>query len=72
MRRIVLQQATAEPGASAAATPAPSYRRLYDAAMDALESKMALESYPIPEGLEANQAVVGKGRNMQVLVSVPA
>lgn len=46
--------------------PPPSYRRLYDAAMGLLESEIGLEPYPIPEGLEGNCAVVGKGRNLQV------
>lgn len=44
----------------------PSYRRLYDSAMELLRSELKLEPYPIPEGLEGNCAVVGKGRNQQV------
>ena len=52
--------------AAAAAAGAPSYRRLYDAAMRLLESELELEPYPIPAGLEGNSAVVGKGRNQQV------
>ncbi|CAM9768731.1 unnamed protein product, partial [Ectocarpus fasciculatus] len=47
--------------------PPPSYRRLYDAAMGLLESEIGLEPYPIPEGLEGNCAVVGKGRNLQTV-----
>lgn len=34
--------------------------------MGLLESEIGLEPYPIPEGLEGNCAVVGKGRNLQV------
>lgn len=49
-----------------AAAEAPSYRRLYDSAMQLLESELKLEPYPIPAGLEGNSAVVGKGRNQQV------
>lgn len=57
-----------EAAAAAAATAAavPSYRRLYDAAMGLLKSELELEPYPIPEGLEGNSAVVGKGRSQQV------
>lgn len=44
----------------------PSYRRLYDAAMELLESELELDAYPIPEGLGKKSAVVGKGRNQQV------
>ncbi|CAM9360983.1 unnamed protein product [Ectocarpus sp. 12 AP-2014] len=47
--------------------PPPSYRRLYDAAMELLESEIGLKPYPIPEGLEGNCAVVGKGRNSQTV-----
>lgn len=65
---------TADSGA-AGATPSvavppvgsvPSYQRLYDSAMGLLESELKLEPYPIPEGLEGNSAVVGKGRSQQV------
>ncbi len=52
------------PTAGTAATP--SYRRLYDEAMQLLENELLLEPYPIPAGLEGNSAVVGKGRNQQV------
>lgn len=44
----------------------PSYRRLYDVAMELIESKLELDAYPIPEGLGKKSAVVGKGRNQQV------
>lgn len=71
MRPFSSQQGAAGTAAFTAATPAPQYRRLYDAAMDALKSKMTLEPYPIPEGLESNQAVVGKGRNTQVFGYCP-
>lgn len=48
---------------------APRYRRFYDAAMKAISREMAVEPYPIPEGLASNSAVVGKGRNEQVRIS---
>ena len=44
----------------------PSYRRLYDAAMELLEVELELEAYPIPEGLAGKSATVGTGRNQQV------
>lgn len=52
--------------AAAAAVEVPSYRRLYDSAMRLLESELSLEPYPIPDGLEGNSAVVGKGVRQQV------
>lgn len=48
------------------AAAVPCYRRLYNSAMRALEGEMELQPYPIPEGLEGNAAVVGKGRSEQV------
>jgi len=55
-----------ESAPTAGTARAPSYRRLYDAAMQLLQSELQLEPYPIPAGLEGNSAVVGKGRNQQV------
>lgn len=34
--------------------------------MEALKDEMTLEPYPIPEGLEGNEAVLEKGRIKQV------
>lgn len=58
--------AKAPEAAAAAAIEVPSYRRLYDSAMHLLESELSLEPYPIPDGLEGNTAVVGKGLRQQV------
>lgn len=45
------------------------YQPFLDYAIDYMQSRLQLDSYPIPQGFESKQAVVGKGKNQETVTT---